>query len=92
MRVAKATRSWVGVSRDRYEMLRVLEAEDVFCADIEQCQIQVHPLHELTASRSVMHTQGTECTSTTYMYNVGDMQCINQLHALRMLIMSFALM
>lgn len=36
---------WVGVSQERYEMLRYLEADNVFTTDMDSCFVRVLPFH-----------------------------------------------
>ena len=43
--IAKRLEVWVGVSPERYETLRVLEADNVFTTDIDRCFVRVQPFH-----------------------------------------------
>ena len=43
--IAKQLGVWVGVSPERYETLRVLEADNVFSTDFDRCFVRVLPFH-----------------------------------------------
>ena len=40
--IACRLKQWVGVSKERYESLKLLELPDVFCTDSSECHVQVH--------------------------------------------------
>ena len=40
--IACRLKQWVGVSKERYESLKLLELPDVFCTDSTECHVQVH--------------------------------------------------
>ena len=43
--IAKQLGVWVGVSPERYETLRLLEADNVFTTDVGSCYVRVLPFH-----------------------------------------------
>lgn len=45
--IAKRLGVWVGVSPERYKILQLLKAENVFTTDMDSCFVKVLPFHLL---------------------------------------------
>ena len=43
--IAKKLGVWVGVAPQRYETLRLIEAENVFTTDVDSCFVRVLPFY-----------------------------------------------
>ena len=41
---------WVGVTQDRYDILKVLEVSNVFTTDVGSCQVQALPFYSVLKS------------------------------------------
>ena len=48
--VAKQLGMWVGVSPERFETLRLIDAENVFTTDVDSCFVRVLPFNTAVMS------------------------------------------